>query len=154
MPGGLQLAETEQSARNARWNTSLQACNVSAVGGRSAGLGFAVKPHVGMALATVPTDGVQGLDPARFGLRRVGAMCPGGVHIGSCYLTSAVGVSAQCNLRLLEAMSFVLTRLNGPWIVAGDWNCTPEDLTATGWLQLVGGGDFLSGLSYLQRNGL
>ena len=27
----------------------------------------------------------------------------------------------------------------GPWVIAGDWNCTPDDLRNTGWLELVGG---------------
>ena len=127
-PAGLQLAETEQAARNARWNTSLQACNVTAAGGRSAGHGFAVKPHVGMSLATVDTGIIEGIDPARFGLRRLGAICPGGIHVGSCYLTSAVGVSAPCNLRLLEAMGFALQMTSLPrggcswW---GEWSSPP-----------------------------
>ena len=69
----------------------------------------------------------------------MGAVCPGGLHLGSCYLTSAVGVSAQCNLKLLEAIAFVLSRIRGPWLLAGDWNCTPQELNDTGWLQLVGG---------------
>ena len=27
----------------------------------------------------------------------------------------------------------------GPWILGGDWNCTPAELGATGWLRKVGG---------------
>lgn len=100
---------------------------------------MAVKSHVGLARPSVITEGVLGLEPSTFGLRRIGAVCPGGLHAGSCYLTSAVGVTAPCNLRLLEAIAFVLTKLKGPWWLAGDWNCTPQDLTDTGWLQLVGG---------------
>ena len=33
----------------------------------------------------------------------------------------------------------VLKTLNGPWILAADFNATPEQLTETGWLKLVGG---------------
>ena len=33
----------------------------------------------------------------------------------------------------------MLSRISGPWLLAGDWNCTPDELAATGWLQLVGG---------------
>ena len=36
-------------------------------------------------------------------------------------------------------MAFTLNTLTGPWIVGGDWNCTPEDLRATGWLKKVSG---------------
>ena len=49
------------------------------------------------------------------------------------------GVSAQCNLDLLDSMAFTILGLVGPWIIGGDWNCTPQDLAATGWLQKVGG---------------
>lgn len=36
-------------------------------------------------------------------------------------------------------MAFTLASLVGPRIVGGDWNCTPADLQATGWLKKVGG---------------
>ena len=87
---------------------------------------MAVRSEVGLALPTVSVDNVPGLVPARFAIRRVGAVCPGGLHIGSCYLTASVGVTAQCNLKLLEAIAFVLSRIRGPWLLAGDWNCTPQ----------------------------
>ena len=46
VPPGLPLGEAEQTARNSSWTTSLQPCNLIAAGGRSAGMGVAVKPHV------------------------------------------------------------------------------------------------------------
>ena len=45
----------------------------------------------------------------------------------------------QCNLDLLESIAFTLASLVGPWIIGGCWNCTPDDLRATGWLKKVGG---------------
>jgi len=69
-------------------------------------------------------------------------MGEGGVHCGSPYLYSMVGkggIQAQCNLDMLDSMAFTLNGLVGPWILGGDWNCSPQDLTATGWLQKVGG---------------
>ena len=69
-------------------------------------------------------------------------MGKGGVHFGSPYMFSMIGkggIRAKCNLDLLDSMAFTLTSLVGPWIIAGDWNCTPEDLRATGWLQKLGG---------------
>ena len=145
VPPGLRTAEAEQTARNSKWTASLEPCVVTAAGGLSAGVGFAVKPHTGLSLPAVALDAIAGLDGARFGLRRVGGICPGWLHVGSCYLTSAVGVTAQCNLKLLEGMAFALGQLRGPWIVGGDWNCTPADLTSTGWLQLTGGVIFAPG---------
>ena len=57
----------------------------------------------------------------------------------SAYMTSAVGVQAKCSLDHLQDMAKVLAAVVGPWCVGGDWNCTPEQLAATGWLALVGG---------------
>ena len=52
VPPGLPLSEAEQTARNSRWTTSLQPCNLTEAGGRSTGVGVAVKPHVGLAKPT------------------------------------------------------------------------------------------------------
>ena len=69
-------------------------------------------------------------------------MGKGGVHCDTPYMFSMVGqggISVKCNLDLLDSMAFTLSGLVGPWILGGDWNCTPEDLAATGWLRKVGG---------------
>ena len=75
-------------------------------------------------------------------MKRVSAMGKGGVHCGTPYMFSMVGqggIKAKCNLDLLDSMAFTLSGLVGPWILGGDWNCTPEDLAAIGWLRKVGG---------------
>ena len=36
-------------------------------------------------------------------------------------------------------MAAVLGTIVGPWIIGGDWNCTPDELQKTGWLRLVKG---------------
>ena len=45
----------------------------------------------------------------------------------------------KTNLDLLDAIGARVGALRDPWIIGGDCNCTPEDLTATGWLQKVRG---------------
>ena len=72
-------------------------------------------------------------------MKRLAAMGKGGLHLGWVYLHSTVGVTAKRNLDLLETVAFTLASLVGPWIVGGDWNCTPDDLRATGWLKKLGG---------------
>ena len=72
-------------------------------------------------------------------MRRAAAMGEGGAHLGSIYLASQVGVTARCNLDLLETVAFTVNALIGECIIGGDWKCTPEDLLATGWLKKVGG---------------
>ena len=57
--------------------------------------------------------------------------------MGSVYLHDTIGVTAQCNLDLLHEIAGVLRQLHGCWIVCGDWNCTPEELVRTGWLDFI-----------------
>ena len=69
-------------------------------------------------------------------------MGKGGVHCRTPYMYSMVrqgGIRAKCNLDLLDSMAFTISGLVGPWILGGDWNCTTEDLAATGWLRKVVG---------------
>ena len=75
----------------------------------------------------------------RFAMRRVSAMGKGGMHCGTPYMHCGVGIGAKCNLNLLETMAFTISSLTGPWIVGGDWNCTPAEHAATGWVKKVGG---------------
>ena len=55
----------------------------------------------------------------------------------SVYLHDSVGVTAQCYLDLLQEIAAEMSLVSGVWILGGDWNCTPDELAATGWLQLV-----------------
>ena len=50
-----------------------------------------------------------------------------------------VGISAKCNLDMLQRMFQTIKSLRGPWCIGGDWNGTPQELEATGWLKLVRG---------------
>ena len=43
---------------------------------------------------------------------------------------------SQRNLDLLQCLAGVLARLQGPWIVAGDFNMVPDTLRSSGWLAL------------------
>ena len=36
-------------------------------------------------------------------------------------------------------MAAVIRRWGKQWVIGGDFNCTPEEVKATGWLKLVGG---------------
>ena len=75
----------------------------------------------------------------RFMVKHMGAICRGGFHLATGYLHCSVGVGHKSNQDLLRAAAGVLRGLNGPWVMAADWQCTPEQLAATWWLKLVGG---------------
>ena len=72
-------------------------------------------------------------------MKRASAMGKGGIHLGSVYCNRTVGITVKCNLDLLESVAFTLRGLTGPFIIGGDWNCTPGDLRATGWIKKIGG---------------
>ena len=61
------------------------------------------------------------------------------LHIVNVYLCSGVGPSGGVNPALLSALATELAGLAGQWVVVGDWNCEPEELSATGFLQMVHG---------------
>ena len=55
------------------------------------------------------------------------------------YLNSSLGIKHKRNLDMLQAIAGVLATFKAPWVLAADFQCTPEQLEATGWLKLVKG---------------
>ena len=68
----------------------------------------------------------------------LGAFCKGGLFCLSAYFWHSEGLSKR-NLDMLEAIAQTIKRLHGPWLLAADFNFTPDELRMSGWLQLVGG---------------
>ena len=72
----------EQSARNAKWNISIQACHETQAGGCSAGVAIGVRNYIGMSNSIV-AEASRHLHPiGRFSLKRVAACGKGGLHCG------------------------------------------------------------------------
>ena len=137
----LHCGDKEASARSDKWSMSVAPCVVTAAGSTSAGVAVGARSHIGVALPAAGDDNICPTSPlaGRFRLRRIGAVCRGGFHLGSVYLHDTVGVAATCNLDLLQAIAAELSLVSGGWILGGDWNCTPAELSATGWLDLIEG---------------
>ena len=55
----------------------------------------------------------------------------------SLYLQDSVGVEA--NMDTLHELAALLKAIDGPWIVAGDFNLSPEALAESNWHRIVGG---------------
>ena len=72
-------------------------------------------------------------------MKHFGAVCKGGIHFGSCYLHCNWEHNRTFNLDLLQRISAMIATLSGPWIIGGDWQCTPNELRSTGWLKIVKG---------------
>ena len=107
--------------------------------GKSAGTAVAARSHIGMA--SIPSvDCTHHLHPqGRFSCKKANAILKGGYHLGCIYQTDTVGALAKCNLDQLESVAYTLDGLKGPFVIGGDWNCTPAELKATGWLKRVNG---------------
>ena len=136
---GYNTEAAEQSARNAKWNVSIQACCETKAGGCSAGVAVGVRNYIGMS-STTAAEASKHLHPAgRFTLKRVSACGKGGLQCGSIYCYSGIGITAKPNLDLLESVAHTVKSLKGCWIIGGDWNCSPAQLAATGWPAKVGG---------------
>ena len=56
----------------------------------------------------------------------------------SVYTKHLIGSTGE-NLAVLEGLKAAIWTVDGPWIIAADWNMSPETLAATGWLSMVNG---------------
>ena len=119
------MQSSRAGGQERQWKLATEPCLVTGRGGNSAGTAVATRSYIGMSVPKA-VEASQGLHAkGHFAMKRVAAMGKGGVHCGSAYLFSGVGVAAKCNLDLLDTMAFTLSGLVGLWILGGDWNCTP-----------------------------
>ena len=131
-----QCEQAERNAARSHWSLSAEPAADTAAGSTSAGVGVAVRSFFGLSLPRQAMD--YELLRTRVLVRWMGAVCRGGLHLVSVYLWTAEGLS-QRNLDLLQCLAGVLAGLRGPWIVAGDFNVTPDVLQSSGWPSLVCG---------------
>ena len=68
----------------------------------------------------------------------IGAVQKGGEHFVTVYLQDTEGIG-ETNQAILTELAAYLGTIRGPWIVAGDWNVTPQQLKAAPWDQIVKG---------------
>jgi len=133
------IEQVEQSAKLLKWNCSLKACLVTEKEGESAGVAICCRSHVGMTAGPANCDKVQAAHPGRIHVRKVGAISRRGIHVISLYCYDKYPIDGKMNLDLLHHLAAIIRRLVGPWILASDFNCTPAQLIATGFLKLVDG---------------
>jgi hypothetical protein len=145
------VKDTESSTANAGWRMSLEGCGYGHGGGLFAGAAVACRNHVGMAVSC-SDDIMPEVLRGRFKIRVVGAVVRGGINVCSCYFHSSLGIAAAPNMNILQAVAAVLSTIGGPWIIGADWNCTPEQLTKTGWLKMVKGQVFAPRVNTCNEN--
>ena len=62
------------------------------------------------------------------------------------YLADTEGLT-DYNMRVLQEAAALARTLDGPWIMAGDWNVEPSTTQDANWLQVVGGTVFTTCLT-------
>ena len=130
------VSSAQRLAQRSGWGLSVAAAVVTDKGGVSAGVAVAARSYFGMTSPAVQDLCLSA--KGRISVAHVGACCKGGLHLVSIYLWCNEGMSKR-NLDVLQCVAKVLSSLHGPWILAADFNCTPEALLATGWLHLTRG---------------
>ena len=81
---------------------------------------------------------VAGLSSSRYNVMRLNLGKRTQLHVVSIYAQVGLGATGA-NLELLAELGEYLGGLQQPWVVAGDWNMTPEELQDTDWLRRVRG---------------
>jgi len=133
---GFATAKMVTAARNIGWNAvpseALRTAADKASGGCmvAARKGNGITPH--------PDSLVKDGFGHRIKLAWVAGFLAGGLHIGSVYLKDGVGLD-DTNLELLQEIAGALKQLQGPWVLGGDWNVTPQILAQSKWLDMIGG---------------
>ena len=128
----------ERLAKKAKWGLVTATAVVTDQGGVSAGVAIAGRSHFGMCKHDIPLHSASAHTPGRVVASHVGAMGKGGVHLISVYCWCVEGLSRK-NLDLLQDVAQLISRLNGPWCLAADFNFEPQALADCGWLDLVQG---------------
>ena len=130
--------EAEHGRRQKQWTTSISPCVSGPKGGPSAGVAVCTRSHIGMRNSFVEEPKGDGM-ASRLNVKWSGAVMAGGFHCGSLYMHDGVGIQHETNTKLLHGTAARLCMLQGPWVLSADYNCTPKELAAMGFLKLVAG---------------
>eukprot|EP00439_Symbiodinium_sp_Y106_P016431 s7416_g2.t1 len=97
--------------------------------------GLATMARTHLQTRHLQTFGDQGKGCIFIGLRFQGWE----LAIGNVYLESGTGPGAGVNPGLLSNLAVFVQELRMPWIIVGDWNCSPEELASSGFLSMIKG---------------
>jgi hypothetical protein len=124
-------ALVDETAPRLGWRAHCAEARSTGKGGTSGGVGVFARRHLQVAYPG-PIEQSRGQDWARVGLRLKGVT----ILLGAVYLQvgGATGVLEEANLERLFQLRPYLDRCALPFVLAGDWNCTPTDLKTLSWL--------------------
>ena len=116
------------------WKCTASSAHRTAADKASGGCVIAVKGGHGIQAVGKIKDGYE----HRVLFSWTSAVLAGGLHIGSVWLRDSEGLT-EANMYILKEIAAVVQQLRGPWILAGDWNLTPEILASSNFLKMIGG---------------
>ena len=123
------LPDLEAQAGQAGWKIRAVA-SVMKNSGPSAGVAIATPKHVPSAVtAGVPLDCSPEASEGRLAALWVQAAVLGGVLVLTVYLWHSEGLTARNVEIVLHALAMVRSH-GGPWLILGDFNCAPAELSS------------------------
>ena len=138
---GDEWVDLKLSARKAGWNLvgAMAAPTKGSQGRAGAAIATRTAFHTGLTKDSredISTDEA----PGRCASIWVDGIVRGGVLIISIYLFDSEGLT-QRNRAILSRAGEIIRKHGGPWIIGGDFNCTPQDLQGEmgSWLKQIGG---------------
>ena len=130
-----QWVDREYELRQRGWDVVFVGCETTDLQGFSAGVCIATRRFLGATPLFLRDAAIV---PHRAVHVHVDAWLKGGVVVITVYLIVGIGL-AQANWDILVAISDFIAGLQVPWLVAVDYNMSPENLQASGWTDSVGG---------------
>ena len=136
---GAKLAELSRQVRKEGWSAAFSPAQHTGNSEEGLSGGTAILVRGGLALTEIsglPADFAW--PPGhRFTLRCLNAVVPGGLLVGSAYMTAGIGFTGP-NLQYLDVLGQLLVAMRRPFIIGGDFNLARGFLHDSGWLTAVG----------------
>ena len=130
------IGACKRKLRGAGWSAHISLAKTTAAD-RGSG-GCAVVTRKGIGITAVDEELIAEEFRHRLAVAHVSAIVPGGVRVISVYLKDSEGLS-EYNLRVLQEAAALVRTLDGPWIMAGDWNVEPRMIQEANWLKVAKG---------------
>ena len=130
------IKDERRKARNIGWSAAMNSAKRTEAEGASGGCAICARKGIG--IDTESTIEVNKEVAHRITHAWVNGVMKGGVHVFSVYTKDTIGPTGE-NLEVLEELQAAIKSISGPWIIAADWNMSPEALAATSWLRMVEG---------------
>ena len=121
--------DLQYDAHNAGWHLHGSPAAKTVKDGLSAGVAIAVRKSVGRGLVHGRTDHSPRMSPGRLTAVWIQAGPDTGLLVASVYLYHSEGLSIR-NKKLMEHALAVVKAYGSPWLLCGDFNMTPEEMTS------------------------